>query len=107
MLSLGGYESHSALCFLSVPSPDPTSASLCPLRTHGQGSDSHLPEGKPWDFPAIFLLCPILEKRGNFSPLEGFLCPSAASFQTVLSHSHCRRVHIKAWLEDTRPAHHA
>lgn len=88
---------RSAPCFLLVPPPDPTSTSPCPL---GWG-DSHLPEGKLWDFPVIFLHQPILEKQGNFSPLEGFLCPSAASFQAMMSH-----VRIKAWLEDTRAAHH-
>ena len=97
---------RSAPCFLLVPPPDPISASPCPLGSQRHGSDSHLPEGKPWDFPAIFLHWPILEKRGNFSPLEGFLCPSAASFQAMLSHGCCRYVCIKAWLEDTRAAHH-
>lgn len=92
---------------LPVSSFGPSSASTCPQGSQKQGGDSHIPSHKLQDFTAIFLHGSILEKLGYFSPLEGFLSPSAASFQALLSREQCRCTHSTAWQGDARAAHHS
>lgn len=63
----------STVCSLG-PTTRPHQRIPTPLQSQRQSSDSHLPEGKPWDFSVIFLHWPIKGGPGQFYLLWRNFC---------------------------------